>query len=278
MRKIGTLPSGKLAERFHQYLNSKGMQNRVDPDEETWNVWIYDEEKLDSGREELKKFLIAPEAEQYSVKVVTPSVQPAKGAAEPIRSRRRGSDQMNLAGIVIAMSVAVTLGTNFGEPSQFTSDMMIAPYGGNLSSIEHGQIWRIYTPMFLHMNPIHIAFNAYMMWVLGGVIERVKGSWNLLLMILLIAPASHFAQYFMEGPNFGGLSGVVYGLLGYIWLRSIYVPEDGFIMPQSVILQMAIWTVLGFAGMLGSIANWAHMGGLAAGALLGVWPYLIQRK
>ncbi|WP_437230028.1 rhomboid family intramembrane serine protease [Planctomicrobium sp. SH661] len=274
MRKIGSIASGSQAERFHHYLTSRGIQNRVDAVGGSWEVWIYDEEKLPVGREELTAFTADPEAKKYQVKAPPPPVQ-----KQPVRraARSQGSERLQVTVTVAALAVAITLATDFGKQRELTNDLLLAPSSGNLTSILHGEVWRLFTPMFMHGNWLHLGFGVYMFWILAGAIERVKGTRALLLLILLIAPASHLTQYFWAGPNFFGISGVDYGLFGYLWMRSVLLPEDGFYMPESVVVQMAIWTMLGIFGVIGGIANGAHIGGLVAGMALGAAPRLWRR-
>jgi len=81
---------------------------------------------------------------------------------------------------------------------------------------------------------------------------------------------SNLVQYAWGGPNFGGMSGVVYGLLGYIWVRGKLDPGSGLYLHQTTVIMMLVWLAFGFTGIL-SIANGAHLGGLVVG--LG-WGYL----
>ena len=70
----------------------------------------------------------------------------------------------------------------------------------------------------------------------------------------------------MVGPNFGGLSGVVYGLLGYGWIYRALNPKQPPLVSNAIIGFMLIWLILGFADMLPvGMANWAHLGGLLSG-------------
>ena len=82
-------------------------------------------------------------------------------------------------------------------------------------------------------------------------------------------------QYFVGGPSFGGMSGVVYGLLGYIWIRGKYDPLSGFYLENWIVIMMIGWFLLGFTGMIGHIANAAHGAGLAAGM---AWGYLLAKQ
>ncbi|MEO6182356.1 MAG: rhomboid family intramembrane serine protease, partial [Verrucomicrobiota bacterium] len=144
-----------------------------------------------------------------------------------------------------------------------------------LQEIRSGQVWRIFTPMFIHFGIMHIVFNMLWLRDLGSMIEAREGSWRLLLLVLLTAAGSNLAQYLisipslptMSGgrPNFGGMSGVVYGLLGYMWMRGKLDPASGLFLHKSTVTMMLIWLVVCFTGLLGPIANLAHLFGLLIG-------------
>jgi GlpG protein len=98
-----------------------------------------------------------------------------------------------------------------------------------------------------------------------------------------MAVVSNLLQYFVGGgPNFLGISGVNYGLLGYIWMQKTFNPSSGFLVSDSTIVILLLFLVLGFVGafdrMVGGVANWAHLGGLIAGMALGYFPVLRQRR
>ena len=111
-----------------------------------------------------------------------------------------------------------------------------------------------------------------MMWLrtLGAAIEMRRGSWRMALMVVLIAATSNLGQYLWTGPAFGGMSGVVFGLFGYLWMKSKYDPQSGFYMPPQMVFMMIAWMVFCYAGVF-PIANAAHTVGLIAGMLLGLW-------
>jgi GlpG protein len=71
------------------------------------------------------------------------------------------------------------------------------------------------------------------------------------------------------GNNFGGMSGVIYGLFSYMWMWQLFDPRRGLSLPTSLIIYMlaslALFTYLG----LGMIANAAHMGGFLTGVVYG---------
>ena len=148
--------------------------------------------------------------------------------------------------------------------------------GTDIDFIEtEGQYWRLITPIFLHFGWLHIAFNSLWVWEVGVLIERRLGSFTLLALALVSAAGSNAAQHIYSGPSlFGGMSGVVYALLGfcatYHWLH----PARGLVIQRGILLFMLVWLVfcmvvptrwLGFG-----FANAAHLGGLLIGLLAGV--------
>ncbi|HST02319.1 MAG TPA: rhomboid family intramembrane serine protease, partial [Usitatibacter sp.] len=143
------------------------------------------------------------------------------------------------------------------------------------AEIMGGEAWRIVTPMFLHFGPLHLLFNMMWLWDLGRALEILRGRAFYIGFVLATSAASNLAQYAVTGhPVFGGMSGVVYALLGYFWMQGRYNPRAGFALHQSTVIMMIGWFVLCWTGLLGPIANWAH----TAGLLLGVaWGFLDRR-
>lgn len=139
-----------------------------------------------------------------------------------------------------------------------------------------GQYWRFLTPAFLHFGWLHIVFNGLWLWELGHRVEVLLGSRMLLALFLLVALLSNGAQYLFGGPAiFGGMSGVVYGLLGFSWVAGRLRPGWALEPPRPIMLLMVGWLVVCLLGIVetlgfGAIANAAHLGGLLAGALLGL--------
>ncbi|MEH6617777.1 MAG: rhomboid family intramembrane serine protease [Porticoccus sp.] len=145
------------------------------------------------------------------------------------------------------------------------------------NAMANGEYWRLVTPIFLHFGVFHIAFNGLWLWELGRRIESLTGSVQMIAIVLLMAIASNLGQYLWSGPSlFGGMSGVVYGLLGYIWVRHKVSPKPVLAIPKGLLGFMLFWLFLGMSGLIdlvmsGSIANAAHAIGLVTGMLLGGW-------
>ncbi|WP_373387953.1 rhomboid family intramembrane serine protease [Pseudomonas alcaligenes] len=145
-----------------------------------------------------------------------------------------------------------------------------------LASLEAGQWWRLVSPMLIHFGILHLAMNALWYWELGRRIEFRQGGFALLGLTLLFGLLSNFAQFWFGGPSlFGGLSGVLYGLLGYCWIFQLLAPTPAYVLPRGVLAMMLIWLLVCLTGVIdtlgfGSIANAAHVGGLLAGCAAGL--------
>lgn len=148
-------------------------------------------------------------------------------------------------------------------------DEAMTPTSRPLAQIEHGQIWRLVTPMFLHFGPVHLLFNIMWLWTLGRPLETLLRRTRYVLLVLVIALVSNSAQAFFSGTNFGGMSGVVYGLAGFFMVHQKLNPNGGLYLDPRTVRFMLIWLVLCFTGLLGPIANWAHTFGLLAGGAIG---------
>ncbi len=151
-------------------------------------------------------------------------------------------------------------------------------------SLAAGQWWRLFTPMLIHFGILHLAMNSLWYWELGRRIEARQGAGWLLALTLLFALLSNAAQYLFGGPSlFGGLSGVLYGLLGYCWIFQRLAPTPAYHLPPGVLVMMLVWLLVCASGLvtalgLGSIANAAHVGGLLAGCLAGLLGGALARR
>lgn len=144
-----------------------------------------------------------------------------------------------------------------------------------LSDLRRGEVWRPITPIFLHFDIWHIVLNMLGFYDLGGLIEMRRGTWRMALLVLVTAIASNLAQYYVTGsPFFGGMSGVVCGLFGFVWMRSRYMPEQGMRVDQNSITFFLVFLAACSLGLVGRIANVAHFTGLGLGMLAGAWPHL----
>ena len=185
---------------------------------------------------------------------------------------------------IIIASILIALLSNFGsviifiEPFTFTQiNITNLGYFSALSFeqtfIESNQWWRLVSPMFLHFSSAHLAFNCLWIYILGEKIERVDGSLTFISIVIFSAVSSNSLQFFWNGSSlFGGLSGVIYGLIGFCMIIEMDSSRDIYDIPPGLYMFMIIWMILGFMGVLelfgfGSVANFAHLGGLVSGII-----------
>ncbi len=147
---------------------------------------------------------------------------------------------------------------------------------GEIDSVE--ALLRTLSPALLHFGALHLVFNSLWLWQFGRMIEGAQSSLGYLLLLLFLAFASNTVQYLWSlSVNFGGLSGVVYGLLGYIWMWQLVAPRAGLYLPPAMIgfllLALVLMEVLASAW----IATAAHAGGLLAGLVAGLLSAGLQR-
>lgn len=140
-----------------------------------------------------------------------------------------------------------------------------------------GQVWRVFSPVFLHFGWMHLIFNMLWLWFFGNQIEKQHGRGRFIVLLLATGIGGNLAQYAAGTVLFGGMSGVDFGLMAYVWLMSRRRPNSGFFVPQMLVVMMFGWLVFAMtsvAGLFGfgNVANEAHVGGLVVGLALG-WYY-----
>ena len=136
-------------------------------------------------------------------------------------------------------------------------------------TMSNGEVWRPVTPIFIHLSVLHILFNMMWLRVMGTAIEFRRGTGRFVILCLIIAVTSNIAQLFWGGPFFGGMSGVVFGLIGYVWMKGKTQPSLGMGLHQQTVVYCILWLVLCMTGALGPIANAAHLMGFLVGILIG---------
>ena len=277
MRQAGTISTQQDAQRFSDYLLSLGITSKVEPEDGQWAVWVHDENEIPRSREELEQFQAEPQNPRYKAAEHT-ARQARREAAEKKRQAERNFIDMRnewnspwrrrpVTMTMIIFSVLVFLGV--GIPKEQAREYLSISINNQLTEIENGEVWRLVTPIFLHFGILHIAFNMFWLYDLGTLIERRIGSFVFVLLVLALAIPSNYAEFLATGPFFGGMSGVVYGLFGYAWVRGRLDPTCGLHLRPDIAFWMIAWFVLCLTPAVPNVANWAHGVGLGVGAAAG---------
>ncbi|GGD09604.1 rhomboid family intramembrane serine protease [Halopseudomonas salina] len=255
---------------FTRYLRSQGVVHRVTEEGNQQVVWTRDEAGAHFARE-----CYAEGVPQ------TPDIRPAvrnrgpSGSAGWMQTARGIPLTLGVLLVTGVVALLTGLGSQVDGVVMFT---FVPPENSEYmaSQIDLGQWWRLITPIFLHFGLMHLAFNALWYWELGRRIELRSGSLWLLGLTLLFGLVSNSVQWLFSGqPFFGGLSGVLYGLLGYCWIYQLMAPNVHFALPKGVVVLMLVWLVLCLSGLVtllgfGAIANAAHVSGLLVGCAAGL--------
>ena len=293
MRRLASFEDPVVARALREVLFAANIDSDLrDGPERAVTVWVLAEHDMQRAQGILEAFVSRPEAREYAIaralaaqkraaenqneRVSQPPVVPA-----PRSLRERITDSPVTFGL-IGISIAVALVTELGSRSDLVSHLTIgsfersgkmmrwAPYRDLLD----GEVWRLFTPIFLHFGLAHLLFNSVITSSLGAPTERFQGSLRYVFFILWCAAVSNIAQVWFGGsPTFGGLSGIVYAYVGYLWARGRSDPASGIYLPGRFVLAFVGLMAIGFTGVLdslaGPIANWAHLGGFVAGVVYG---------
>lgn len=281
MRPIGQLENEEQARMFADYLFVRGIEAQVEPGKgEAFAIWVVDEDRVDEGKALLSRFRSMPDADEFHQASEAAAARrrgEEQDAQEEARSRKRSAafpwrmQGGGLTMVLLILCVAVALATELGDNAAWTGWLLIS-----LEKVSHGQLWRLFTPVLLHFTLWHLVVNLLWMQDLGGALEAKIGTWRFAAVLAVVALASNLAQYAAAGAGFGGMSGVVYGVFGYLWVRSKLDFHFGvFISPLTSSL-LLVFLALGVFGLVGPTANTAHFSGLLTGMALG-WAATRQR-
>ncbi|MDC1142627.1 rhomboid family intramembrane serine protease [Planctomycetota bacterium] len=157
-----------------------------------------------------------------------------------------------------------------------TNEMITRLFAGRGIDIQYGQYWRLLTLGFVHSGFLHLAFNCYGLWLLGGMYERLAGGkWMLgVFVIAVLASGGAGALVYDAHATMVGASGGVYGLfaavLAYYYTKTGSI-QGMFRVPQSRLL--LIW--LGFGIFMSirmpGVSLVGHLAGFVPGAVLGYY-------
>jgi len=253
-------------------------------------VWVRDDDDLDAAKAALAIFLDDPDDPRFQSLQKKAKEKRKAIAAEEKKSRHKELKAREafkkpaigwLTGLFIGASVIISIAADFGDNRSFTRLLYFAtplqtaagvevPFESLYQSyIVQNEWWRLLSPMLLHLDWLHLIFNMWWLKDLGTAIEVHESPWKLLALILVSNLLASFGQ-FLVYPWFGGFSGVVYALFGYLWFRGRYDPTYPVRLTRSTVLWMMVWFVLCFSGFM-PIANTAHTVGLVVG---GLWGFL----
>jgi GlpG protein len=254
---VGEITDQRVGNEIIKNLKQEGITSKIDISEETGTAFLFveDEKDLETATDMLRVYL--------GVK------KPYVPSQDWIKIKSLPNGVVTLS--VIFFCVAIYLIQEYGNQKELLSTFFFATEKGMPKEILNGEVWRLWTPLFLHFGLLHIVFN--MMWWkdLANILENTRSSKTLIFFVLIVGAISNIGQYYIGGPSFGGMSGVVYGLLGYVWMGEKLNPTAEFKLPKQDVVLMIAWFFLCLTGTLVfKAANMAHALGLSAGMFYGI--------
>jgi GlpG protein len=287
MRLIGSFANEAQARFFTDFLFSRDIRSQLEPElDHTWSIWIRDEDQIVEAQSALTRFQANPTAPEFQ-KAPEAAAKAREAEAEQLAKYRRrvrsgrsifpkmgGYGIGFLTFVLIFACVLVAIYSKVGTP-EWLRELFISENitRRDLPEVFHGEIWRLFTPIFMHADitrdPLHLIFNMMWLYQLGSMIEARQGSLFLFVFVAVSAALSNLGQYFHSGPAFYGMSGVIYALAGYAWMRGKYNPASGLYLDAQSVAILLIWLVVCYVGMIGPVANTAHVVGLLVGMAWG---------
>lgn len=317
MRQAGIIQDERDAHRFAAWLVTQRVEAHAEQEGAGWAIWVRDEDQLAKAREALAHFQAHPQDGRY--RNAERSAEQLQREEDEQRRKARGNVVMMsgrwssgpgsttarrcpLVLILIGLSVLTFLAGQ-GDPRGgveswllFTSPVSSRLPDGTLdywSSIQKGEVWRLITPIFIHMGILHLVLNMLWLWDFGGQIENRRGTGRFLLMVLALAVASNVGQamemaWHGAANQFGGMSGVGYGLFGFLIVKVRLDNRDAYRLHPTTAFVAIAWFILcivrdypPFDGLLGDsmgrVANTAHAVGLFLGMALAYLPLLVRK-
>src|SRR5256885_1872063 len=192
MRLIGHLTEKAGAQAFSDFLCIEGIANQFEADQEGWAIWVHAEEDVSKAKDFLPEFRSNPAAAKYQNRSLEAEQIKHRAELEQAKARNRYFDRARLLQQVrpyglgpltvtlVVICAGITLYSRFGknqaflEPfwiTQFTLEGRYIKWLPGLPEIRHGQIWRLITPIFIHLNMAQIILNGMAMLDLGRMLK-----------------------------------------------------------------------------------------------------------
>ncbi len=276
---LASFPQQSPANTLVAYMQANNIACSYQAAEQQFQVILHNDADLDAAKQMLLEFVQNPNAKKFQSFAWQNATPAELGAGSVGFSWRNGTAALfksPLAAAILLIALVIHgLVFVFGQFELF-DHLYFQPWS---EVVQNGEIWRLITPTLMHFSALHIIFNLVWWWILGLDIEQKLGLGMLLAIYLTTGIISNLAQFWVSGPNFGGLSGVVYGLFGFVWWMGWLRPDKGLSLSKPLIGFMLLWLVIGYADVLWiNMANTAHLTGLISGCVLALFYASLHRK
>lgn len=157
-----------------------------------------------------------------------------------------------------------------------TNGLVLRAFGMKVNElVAQGQVWRLFTAMFLHIGVLHLLSNLYALHALGPMVEGYYGHRRFLAIYLIGGLGGSVASYAFSPASSAGASGAIFALIGATTVYFLRYRDNfgarGRIIVQNMFLVIAINLIFGLS--VPFVDNWGHIGGLIGGAIV-AWGLL----
>jgi len=191
---------------------------------------------------------------------------------------------INVVVFLISLLLSATQGAGIQQLGGVDPNVLVNMGAQVNFLVAQGQVWRIFTAMFLHLNILHIGLNMLSLFFVGTAIELFYGKWRYLTIYMLSGIIGGVVSYFIEGPDFiaVGASGAIFGVFGalgvfyFVNRRALGRYGSGAI--TNWVFWLGLNLVFGFSDPNIGIVD--HIGGLVAGMVIAALliPRLERRR
>ena len=281
MIKVASLPISVDLQQFSTTLLQQGLDHRINEESGQQVIWAHSETEA----ELIRRALLAWSQQGGGPEPATDNLQGRGFDPGLLLMRAIAVFQANpFTLLLVLVCVVVALMSSIGSRLDPVSGLFypLLPSDSLFSLLgaidSPGLLLRTLTPMFLHFGELHIVFNMLWLWYFGKQLEALQPKWLFCLLVVVISFVSNTTQYLAIGyNNFGGMSGVVYGLVGYAWIIRIFMPRSGLLLNNSMFVFFVVALVAMEILASSIIATAAHVSGLLSGIVMGVLVVLVYR-
>ena len=266
---------------YSQFLKQQGLRHRSVEESGMQAIYVESSIEVQFIQQSLEKFINGKEIEQS---------ERARSSGSAISIKRiiysilTAFIQSPITMILIVICLTVAAISSLGAAASRVDFMFyplidsssLSALIGDINSL--GVAFGTLAPMFLHFGELHLVFNLLWLWYFGKQLESLQPAGMFIALVVLTSFVSNTTQYMaIEYNNFGGMSGVVYGLLGYTWIIHSLMPRSYLLINTNMFIFFVLALVLMEVVASSWIATAAHVGGLVSGVAIGIATVLFYR-
>ena len=176
--------------------------------------------------------------------------------------------------LFILLNILIFLVVDFTGGSENTAHMIECGAAYPPLILENGEIYRLFTCMFLHFGIYHLANNMAVLLFMGDMVENAVGHWKYLAIYLGSGLVGNLLSLYMDIQSqsnivSAGASGAIYGIIGGVFVLMIKNKKQ----VREIVIRRLVFVIvvtIYYGSQAAQIDNAAHVGGLIGGIVLTV--------